>query len=56
MRNLKVGQAIYADFATKTVAIEWGKPCCHIITSGTPSGQAPGQPKTGYDLQKNQKM
>jgi hypothetical protein len=56
MRNLKVGQAIYADFATKTVAIEWGKPCCHIITSG--SGGAPGQvtPPGGWDLKDNKAM
>jgi hypothetical protein len=54
--NLQVGQAIYADFVTKMVSLEWGKPCCQIITM---SGAAPGQaapPKTGYDLQKNKKM
>jgi hypothetical protein len=55
---LKVGQAIYADFAAKTVSIEWGKPCCHIITSGTAGGGAPGQttPPTGWDLKGNKKM
>jgi hypothetical protein len=58
MNSLKVGQPIYADFKSKTVSIEWGKPCCQIITSGTAGGGAPGQvsPPAGWDLKDNKKM
>jgi len=55
LSQLRVGQLIYADFGTRQVSINEGKPCCRMTQLVKAKAPKP-QNKGGYDIKKDQKV